>query len=635
MAISSRADLWLRDPRPLTPLSSLGSAGCSSIGSRSKAIICSSKNAAEASPASYKEFKLSDFSLCPHVSIGLSGRSDELLFEGVVQSPSSDLKGMRVVLRQLTGARAQRRGKRALEIVSKLICKQDIFHSYATRVHGFIPSSDQDSLTLVHGYYGCSLHQWLLCVDWLPNLEQRLALGEEAARRVGDHTTGGPEVTRQLRLVRMIMRDILIGVNYLHSQGLAHTELRLNNIHISAADRHVKASSFPNAVEFSEVDDQVTVPSGSQLKNRRKQIIAYDIRCVGYVMARMVLRELMDPLIFSHFKTFLRKGHDPVGLREFLLPHLLSKSPSGSTGLQILDRDGGAGWNLLAAMLAIDPGNRISCTDALRHPFLCGPRWPVNSSIDMIRWSLGSAAIRIVEEYIYMTHQRNRLAQLIDLLERVNFTTRLEDWMKTLPGKWRLIYHTSRQIGLTMRQASPPVLIKDVMQTISVTSQTLASTVDVTFTVLPSDTNWPHDKSGNSGRIQINATNIQLRQGERLYQTDTEVIDQSPALERLREVESSATRKRKGLGHFLPKDAPKSLPIIRLDVDEFDIGMELEEALPDADLARRIVQEVRLQLPKEIFAVSKLACATYVDSRLLVLRGITGAALLFIRSPMK
>jgi hypothetical protein len=66
---------------------------------------------------------------------------------------------------------------------------------------------------LVVQYYGSySLHQWLLCHDWLPNLEARLALDEEAARRVGDDRTGGPEVSRQLRLLRVIMRDLLIGV---------------------------------------------------------------------------------------------------------------------------------------------------------------------------------------------------------------------------------------------------------------------------------------------------------------------------------------------------------------------------------------------------------------------------------------
>lgn len=42
-----------------------------------------------------------------------------------------------------------------------------------------------------------------------------------------------------------------------------------------------------------------------------------------------------------------------------------------------------------------------SCLDALTHPFLCGPRWRVVPSIDIIRWGLGSTALRISEEYIY------------------------------------------------------------------------------------------------------------------------------------------------------------------------------------------------------------------------------------------
>jgi hypothetical protein len=97
------------------------------------------------------------------------------------------------------------------------------------------------------------------------------------------------------------------------------------------------------------------------------------------------------------------QGHDPAGLREFFSS--LVKSASGNTGVQILDRDGGAGWNLLACMLTNKSAERISCTDALRHPFLCGPKWRVESSLEMTRWSLGSFAVRIVEDFMYGTDQ--------------------------------------------------------------------------------------------------------------------------------------------------------------------------------------------------------------------------------------
>jgi serine/threonine protein kinase len=93
-----------------------------------------------------------------------------------------------------------------------------------------------------HGSY--SLRHWLQLSDWLPTLEATLALDEEQVRRVGDDSVGGPAVTRQLRLIRILMRDLLIGVNYLHSHGLAHTELRLENVHVSPIDKHVKVSNL-------------------------------------------------------------------------------------------------------------------------------------------------------------------------------------------------------------------------------------------------------------------------------------------------------------------------------------------------------------------------------------------------------
>jgi hypothetical protein len=63
-----------------------------------------------------------------------------------------------------------------------------------------------------HGSY--SLRHWLQLSDWLPTLEATLALDEEQARRVGDDSIGGPAVTRQLRLIRILMRDLLIGVSF-------------------------------------------------------------------------------------------------------------------------------------------------------------------------------------------------------------------------------------------------------------------------------------------------------------------------------------------------------------------------------------------------------------------------------------
>jgi len=68
-------------------------------------------------------------------------------------------------------------------------------------------------LFILWQYHGSfSLRHWLQQSDWLPTLEATLALDEESVRRVGDDTVGGPAVSRQLRITRILMRDLLIGV---------------------------------------------------------------------------------------------------------------------------------------------------------------------------------------------------------------------------------------------------------------------------------------------------------------------------------------------------------------------------------------------------------------------------------------
>ncbi|KAK9293233.1 hypothetical protein L1049_021223 [Liquidambar formosana] len=583
------------------------------------------------------KFKMSDFLICDRVSIGLGGRADEVVFEAVVKDSASPLYNSRVVLRQLTSVQAKRRGKRAIEVLKKLARRRLMYLSYSMQVHGYASSptvGDHGSFTLVHGYHGSfSLRHWLQLSDWLPTLEATLALDEESVRRVGDDTVGGPAVSRQLRLTRILMRDLLIGVNYLHSHGLAHTELRLENVHISPVDRHIKVGILGNASDFIE-----NGPNGSSLDSnmdRRQMMIAFDMRCVGFMMAKMVLRELMDPLIFAKFKSFLTKGNDPSCLREFLLQILSRNSASGNAGLQILDRNWGAGWNLLSLLLATKPSKRISCLDALRHPFLCGPRWRVEPSMDIIRWGLGSTAVRITEEYIYGRPQRKRLAHFIELMEMLNPNSKPRNWLELLPGKWCLLYCTGRHIGLTLRQPPARVLIGDVHLTVSRASNmntTLSFTSDIGFTVMIGQ-DWPHDKAGIVGKLQVNSS-FRLTAGRRQYLKEEKAKGKSPSGPS--KSQDSAVQKFSGKKwrKAIPfKEFPSSLPVAKLVSSDIELTMNLGDPLGQkVDSARDVVQEVRTQVPPEMFDVSRLVCGTYVDARLLVLRGVNGSALLFTRS---
>ncbi|CAA0824677.1 Probable plastid-lipid-associated protein 14-chloroplastic [Striga hermonthica] len=579
------------------------------------------------------KFKMSDFEIHDRVSVGLSDKGDEIVYEATVKDPNSPLFNTRVVLRQLVSNQAKRRGRRAIEVLKRLARRRIMYHSYSMQVHGYVcPSTTSDcgSFILVHGYHGSfSLRHWLQQSDWLPTLEATLTLDEETIRRVGDDTVGGPAVSRQLRLIRVLMRDLLIGVNYLHSHGLAHTELRIENLHISPVDRHIKVGILGNAADFTDCN-----PDGSKL-DRRNMMIAFDMRCVGFIMARMVIRDLMDPLIFTKFKAFLSKGNDPSCLREFLM-HIVDRNSSfKNVGFQILDRKWGAGWNLLSLLLATNPSKRISCLDALRHPFLCGPKWRVDPTMDMIRWNLGSTAVRITEEYIYSQQQRRRIAHIIELMEMLNPHSKPRQWLELLPGKWRLLYSTGRHIGLTLRQPTTRVLIGEAHLTIAKLSKphaTFSIQSDVSFTVMPGR-DWALDKKGTNGKLQITSPS-KLRAGRRFY-INEKTADQinlaySPDVRDFILEKLSSKKWRK----IVPlKEFPSSLPVAKLITSDVDITMSMDEPLSrDVVAAQNVVREVRTQLPPELFDLSKIVCGTCVDSRLLVLRSVNGSAVLFARS---
>jgi len=99
---------------------------------------------------------MDDFAVADRVSVGLHGRSDEMIFEATVRDPSSELYGSTVVLRQLKSSQAKRRGRRALEVLTKLARRQMMYHSYALQVHGYIAPGnavEQEDVpfVLVHG----------------------------------------------------------------------------------------------------------------------------------------------------------------------------------------------------------------------------------------------------------------------------------------------------------------------------------------------------------------------------------------------------------------------------------------------------------------------------------------------------
>lgn len=211
----------------------------------------------------------------------------------------------------------------------------------------------------------------------------------------------------------------------------------------------------------------------------------------------------------------------------------------------------------------------------------------------------------------------------------------MQNWLELLPGKWRLLYSTGRHIGLTLRQPPARVLIGNLHLTISRASKINTSiffTSDIDFTVMVGE-DWPHDKSGTTGRLQVSSL-FRLTGGKRLYLKEEKTTGKfsinglNPEGSLIQKLSDRVWRK------IIPfKEFPSSLPVAKLVSGDTEVTMNLDDPLSrNVDAARSVVQEFRTQVPPEMFDLSELVCGTYVDSRLLVLRGVNGSALLFTRS---
>lgn len=154
---------------------------------------------------------------------------------------------------------------------------------------------------------------------------------------------------------------------------------------------------------------------------------------------------------------------------------------------------------------------------------------------------------------------------------------------------------------------------------------------EIGFAVMIGQT-WPHDKKGVNGKLQVDSL-FRLAAGRRLYIKEDETtgkVSSGPSTQDTLAQKLSSRKWRKAIPF---KELPTSLSVAKLVSSDIEVTMNLGEPLQsNVDTAQAVLQEVRTQIPPEMFDLSKLVCGTYVDSRLLVLRGVNGSALLFTRS---
>lgn len=177
--------------------------------------------------------------------------------------------------------------------------------------------------------------------------------------------------------------QILKGVAYLHSQGVMHRDLKLQNILVSQTGE-IKICDFGQA-KFTSLKNDNHSSEISTLWYREPEVLlgspAYhlevDIWSTGCMIAELAQGE---PLFKSNceigqiIEIFKSRGTPPNDFKpkwEYLSPELPNFSPSP---IVVADKspDGRALSDLLESMLQVDPKKRIGASQALKHPYFDG-----------------------------------------------------------------------------------------------------------------------------------------------------------------------------------------------------------------------------------------------------------------------
>jgi len=265
--------------------------------------------------------------------------------------------------------------------------------SCADFVHGFLEntsSKGKEEFWLLWRFEGNSTLADLMSNRDFPYNVEELILGPGE----GDDLPRGPE--RQNRILRTIMRQILGALAQLHSTGIVHRDIKPQNIIFSddtktfkiidlgaAADLRVGINYIPK--EFL-LDPRYAAPEqyimSTQTPSAPPPIIAaalspvlwqmnlpdrFDIYSSGLILLQMAFPNLRsDSGLISFNRQLKRREYDMVQWRNLVEG---KENKDIKQGFEILDMDGGVGWELVKDMVRFKGRNRISANAALTHPY--------------------------------------------------------------------------------------------------------------------------------------------------------------------------------------------------------------------------------------------------------------------------
>ncbi|KAA6374384.1 MAG: putative CAMK family protein kinase, partial [Streblomastix strix] len=171
-----------------------------------------------------------------------------------------------------------------------------------------------------------------------------------------------------LPTVRVIMRQILQGLSFIHSKGLVHRDIKAANIllHSPIGSGRVIAK----IADFGEVKISPEINKSSILMSIRgtppympPEILLGDQNELKYASNSVDMWSFGILVYYIVTRTYPFPSLQPNHINQFLAGGILTRPSSITDDLL---------WDLLVKMLCFDRNKRISASDALNHPFFTG-----------------------------------------------------------------------------------------------------------------------------------------------------------------------------------------------------------------------------------------------------------------------